>query len=582
MQLDTSSAGVVSATVTVDLESAGAVDGIANGLGITTLPGQPLTVQANIEAVVNNLAAASVPTTNFTFGNAHVGDAIALQNVRIENAALAPAEGLNASVQSAINGAVTNGGSISSLAAETFDDSSIAVGISSAGAGAVNGTVTLAFESDGTANNGQTTQLQSRDVQVSGAIYALAAGSINGTAAGQPLTIDLGAARVGDASLSQSVTITNTGVDSGGFTESLTASVTGVPTDFQVNGNGGAGNTTSIAQGDSEDVIVTLATTTSGNFSGNQAVDFSSNEINGSGLGDTALASSDATLTGRIYQTAEANVDRNNVNFGIVHVGDAVTAENITITNGASGALVDRLAGSFSDVDGPFFGLGTLGAGLQSGESGSLMLNVDTSTAGIFSGQASIELLSQNDELADAAVAATAIALDIQVNEFANAIVAQSSGDGLLTGSGLNYILDFGDVVEGSMAELLTELFITNDTTGPSDVLDGIFDLAGLTAEFMATGFNDFTGVEGGDSFNGLMLAFDTSGLGIGTYSSVINLTPFSRIPGQFNAQQDDITLTIQGRVVNASPVPVPGALLLILLGLVTLRLQHHPVKKSQ
>jgi len=81
-------------------------------------------------------------------------------------------------------------------------------------------------------------------------------------------------------------------------------------------------------------------------------------------------------------------VNTPSIDFGIVHKGDAVGLQSISVTNAAAvTALNDVLQGSVTGTTGaPFSGTSNLGLGLAAGTSdiGSLQVGLNTSTAGEF------------------------------------------------------------------------------------------------------------------------------------------------------------------------------------------------------
>ena len=88
-------------------------------------------------------------------------------------------------------------------------------------------------------------------------------------------------------------------------------------------------------------IKVGLDTTTAGTKTGTAQVDFVSDGADTSNLGQTALTSQSVNLQGKVYAKAVAEVQTPSLNFGIVHVGDAVAATGITVQNDATGSLTD-------------------------------------------------------------------------------------------------------------------------------------------------------------------------------------------------------------------------------------------------
>ncbi|MDR3659743.1 MAG: choice-of-anchor D domain-containing protein, partial [Mycobacterium sp.] len=129
--VDTSSAGAKSGTVTLTYQTAGAVNGVSNGLGVAGVGSQGVTVTGNVyQAAVGQLN-----TAPLNVGIVHVGDTVQ-QTLSISNIASGPAgfvEDLNSSFGSSSGtgaGAISGAGALNGITA----------GKGSAGA---NGTMTV-------------------------------------------------------------------------------------------------------------------------------------------------------------------------------------------------------------------------------------------------------------------------------------------------------------------------------------------------------------------------------------------------------------------------------------------------------
>ncbi|MBM3224812.1 MAG: choice-of-anchor D domain-containing protein, partial [Candidatus Tectomicrobia bacterium] len=443
------------------------------------------------------------------------------------------------------------------------NNNSLQVALVTTNAGAITGTATVDLVSDASnigncAPNCQL-QLPSQDVTVRGNVFRLANPTLNTPA------IAL-AARVGDASPSRALSLSNTSPDQ--FTEGLNATLGAAPAGFTAQGsltNLAAGQTNTTA------LQIALQTGTAGAFSGQTNVTFVSTGQGTTGAPDVGVGNASVTLSGNVYTPAQANVTPT-VHFGIVHKDEVVSDRALTVTNAAAvTALNDVLRGGFSGVTGPFTqNGGTLGAGLAAGatDSQSLTVGLLTTTVGAFSGQATLALTSHNDEMADLNLAQVQIALSAQVNNFANPTFVQTGGDGVLSRTGLLYTLDFGTITQqpGSATALLSLL---NDVPGDprfTDLLDGTFE--GTVSRFLLSGFQPFVDIQGGSAFAGLSVALDTSVLG--RFDERIVLHSFSHNDDFFGALPD-VTLAFSGNIVTggpADPVPEPSTLLLCLSGL--------------
>ncbi|MCP4045709.1 MAG: choice-of-anchor D domain-containing protein, partial [Gammaproteobacteria bacterium] len=560
--VNTTTSGVVDGTATLDFASDGTG---TSDLGITGLPSQDLTVTANISATAFNLADPVINNTQpLVFGNFREGGAVAAQALSITNNAPADgySEGLNADANGTTGGVLTSG-FFDLLVAQDTNDTDITVSIDTTTAGDKSGLATIDFESDGegTSELGVTT-LASQDVQVTGQVFRLASASVEPN----PIVMH---ARVGETA-EQALSIGNTAATDG-YSEELSASTTGTSGDATVSGSVAG---LIAAGGEDNNVSVGINTATSGAKSGTVSVGLESDGTNTSGFtSNVDLGGETVNVSGNVWRKAEAQIEPPDIDFGIVHIGDLVAEQYVTATNTAPVvALNDVLQGSIGGASGPFSASGNLGSGLGAGQSDSASMSVglDTSTAGVFNGSAAIDLFSHNEDMDDLQLAAEEVLLSAQVNNYANPIFDFMGGDGTLTGSGTEYLLDFGTIVYGS-GDLLANLGVLNDVLGSVDLVDGSFDTAS-TDQFIASGFNDFYNLDTGEYYDGLLLSFDSS-LGIGNYSGSLLLDPFAHNTSGFSDNMDDILLSITVNVVEtgSEPIPEPSTWLLMLLGLVFL-----------
>jgi hypothetical protein len=459
-------------------------------------------------------------------------------------------EKLNASA-GPTTGGVTAGGAFTLLAPQAVNNTAIQVGLDTTVAGDRSGTATLQFASDGTGTSGAgQTPLPSQDVQVTGAVYRLADPVLNTSS----VTL---LARVGDPGPSAPISLTNASPDQ--YTEGLKASPGAAPAGFTA-----FGGITNLAAGatDTGSLGVSLDTSTAGTFGGNLPLNLASTGAGTTGAPDFSLPSQDVGLNGKVYTPAVAQVNTPGVDFGIVHVGDAVAARPVSVTNAAPvTALNDVLLGSIS-ASGPFAASGNLGAGLGAGNTdpGSLTVSLNTGTAGVFGGNASLSFASHDPDLADLNLGSTSVTLSGQVKNYANGSLLMTGGDGSFTQlGGHDYLLDFGNVVQGS-GPLETFLAVLNDVLGPADLLDGQFDLSGAD-DLVLSGFSDFVDLAAGQVHGGLGILFTPSALGL--LDDTIILRIFGHNDSGYRALEETLSFRITGNVVSAAHVPEPGTLVL-------------------
>jgi len=148
------------------------------------------------------------------------------------------------------------------------------------------------------------------------------------------------------------------------------------------------------------------------------------------------------------------------------------------------------------------------------------------------------------------------------VNNYANPVYNRLTGDGTLSGSGLSFTLDFGEVVQNAAAETAT-LRLLNSVMGPADLLEGSFTFD--VALFGLSGFNSFTGLGAGQGLDGLVIAMSTDSLG--TFSETITLHAFGYNASGYRGSIE-VSLLVRGTVTEGSAVPEPSSIILIGLGL--------------
>jgi hypothetical protein len=573
VNVNTAAAGAINGSIHVNYTSAGAVNGVSNGLGTLDVAGADFGVSGNIQATANVVNAASPFINNapINLGNVRQNSASPTAFVSITNqSTTAPQAALNATI--AGNGAITGIGSFNLLNPGATNNGSLQVGMNTTAAGLKNGTATLGLVSDASnigncAPNCQMT-LSSQDVQVNGAVFRLA----NPILTGSPVLL---AGRVGDVK-SANISVTNASPDI--YTEALNASFGGVaPTGFTTTGSitglaAAANNTSGLSVG--------LNTTTAGSFSGSAKVNLTSSGIGTTGASDFALAQGTVAVSGNVYTAAVAQVNPLNVNFGTVHVGDVIGAQNVSVKNAAAvNALNDVLTGNISGGNSTFTVAGSLGAGVTAGAtSNGLSVTMKTNAAGTFNSQANVNLASHDAELSDLDLGSTSVALSGTVNNYALATILKASGFGLFSSVAGGYKLDFGDVQQGA-AGILAAVGIQNSVTGPADVLGGDF-LIGTGTAFGLNGFDAFGGLGAGSILSGLGVSLNTGVLG--QFTRIVTLRSSGSNSSGYNGALADITFTLTGNIMSGpveppSTVPEPSSVALLAIGLAAIMYARKP-----
>jgi hypothetical protein len=395
--VNTASAGTINGGIAVDYTTAGAVNGVSNGLGTASVGSQNYGVAGTIQAVgqVVNAASPVVDTPAVSLAARRVNDAAATGFVSVTNqATTAPQAALDATITS--NGLpATASGSFSLLAPGATSANQLGVGLSTATAGDFTGanakSATIGFVSDASniGNCGANCQmtLASQQVSVSGKVYSAAAAQVNTTA------IDFGIVHVNDVIGAHGVSVTNSGPATA-LSDVLRGNFGGATGPFTANGSFAA----LAAQGtDATSLAAGLNTANSGVFSGTATATFASHDAD---LADLALGSTTVTLTGQVDNYAKAALEQTSgpialasagdvytLNFGTLAQGSADLTDTLAVLNGATG-LADLLGGSFTPSGSvPGFDLSGFGAfsGLGAGQSqGGLSVGFDTSATGSF------------------------------------------------------------------------------------------------------------------------------------------------------------------------------------------------------
>jgi len=414
------------------------------------------------------------------------------------------------------------------------------------------GAATVALQSDSTPEGCTSdciVDLTLQHINVMGTIYRLANPVLNTSS----VTL---AARVGTTAPTQALSVTNSSPDQ--YTEALKAGFGTVSSPFS--GSGMIGGLTAQVT-DASSLTVGLSTTTSGTFTGAAAVNFTSTGAGTDDAPDMSLGAGSVSLTGKVYQTAVAAVTTS-VNFGTVHVGDVVSDQAVTVSNTASGALVDVITGGFTTPPpgSPFVASGNLGTGVAAGtSSNALQVGLSTSTSGVFNATANLALKSHDPDLSDVALSTGPVSISAQVNNYAIAAFAKTDGNGSFSNTDSNYTLNFGTLTLHGASQNAA-LGVLNGATGLADLLDGSFTVSGGGGEFGLGGFDDFTDFDAGQS-EALSVMFDPTMTG--SFDEVIDLAGIGHNASGYS-ESLPATLTLEARVTSSVPTPEPGTLVIL------------------
>jgi hypothetical protein len=289
---------------------------------------------------------------------------------------------------------------------------------------------------------------------------------------------------------------------------------------------------------------------------------FNRRPANISGTG-TINASGDAVqrLTGDVTNGSTGSPS---MNFGIVHVGDAVT-KNYQVANGGTtgpslrGAIQTTAnGGNLTDTQLTGSGVtasnfGPIDVGTNSGNRAVTLTGAD---AGNLSGQ-KVAIVNNFDN-----VTGQLLSIEGQVNYYADPVLLFQSGAATLQLVAANhYVLDFGAVAVDSgsyTASFGIQNFLHDSVF--QDTLGGSFNTSSVN-DFALSEFGSFSGIAAGnESTADPDVTFD-SAKPEGTYTDTLFLSPTST-----NAQ-DSTNLTAIQLDVRATVVPEPGATLFLLVG---------------
>ena len=405
--LDTSEVGALSGSVTVSLTSNGTG---TSGLGTFALAPQVITVNAGS---VYRLAAPNVIGSPVTFsGNYHVGDTVPAQALTLTNDAAN--DGFSEHLDAAFNGSTggaTGTGTISLLAPEDANTTSLLVGLNTSTVGAKSGTVTVGLTSNGAGTSSLgTTALTPQVITVNaGSVFRFAAPGVIGS------SVTLANVHVGDTFGTSALSITNSAANDG-FSEGLNAATA------NLTGDASAAGTITNLPGTSNAISVGLgnaSTGTAGARTGTVDITLVSNGT-ASGLANTALATQPVTVSGAVFNLAAANAITPSVSLGRARVGGTFGTAALSVTNtAAAGAFTEGLnatltassgaathnSGAISDLGGGASNSASLAVGLGGA--------ANTATPGAVSGTVTVGLTSNGTAsgLADTALTAQVVSV---------------------------------------------------------------------------------------------------------------------------------------------------------------------------
>ena len=534
--LSTALTGARSGTVAFDFVTDG--EG-TSGLAPAAIAGGSVTVNASVFALGNPIIA-----DGLSFGNVLQGTvqtrSITVENRLLDGVLAAFQEGLNASFGAVSGDIVSALGSITNLAANSTDTTTLTVRLDTATAGAKGGLVQILLQSNGDGTSGLGLfDLASKTVTVigtvdtDGSVFRLAQAGL------LPTEVDFGNRRVGDVAPTQVLTISNLAA-ADGFSESLDAA-SGATTG---RATASGGPIALLAAGNSSQAISVSIDTSVAGANGTLTIEFQSNGEGTSGLGITPLASQSVTLGGGVYQIAQAAAQPANIVLAARRVGDAAAASDITITNTAAptGGYTEALSAEAAASAG-FTANGASSAttsNLAPGAGQTVAIARSTGTAGAFAGTIDIS----NTSVAVAGTGLDNLALaSQQVTVTANvyqAAIAASSGSSV----------DFGVVRQGDTAPMAA-ITITNAAAG--DLNDTLETSVGATPAGIS---GSAPGALAAGASGDAEFTLDTSTAGVVAGGGSLTFV-------SSNAEMDDLALAPLALTFSGTVTDLAGAALL-------------------
>ena len=555
--------------LTIDFALANALAGIGNSYN----PRSGITGTGAIDAAGSTAQAVTGPAVTggttaapeLGLGNIHVGDTVTTTYAIANTGSNGPS--LSGAVQTAVNGGNISDPRLSGLGVSAANFGPVAAGAKAGSLGVTFiGSSAGAITGQSVAVVNEFSNVPDQVIDITGAVYAYAAASP------LPGGVHFGNFHVGDI-VQQAFMVSNAAAASGGFTENLAGAFGGAS--GAVMGGGSFGG---VAPGGSSGALTMgLSTSTAGAVTGSATYDFSSQAVNGSGLGPTALAPQTVTASANVYAYAVASSLPSSLNLGIMHVGDAGST-NLSITNTAAptGGFTENLGASFGPVAPGLTGTGFITGLAPGGSSTAMGLTLNTDAAGlVIAVPVIVNFTSQavgGSGLGNTVLAGQTVAVTGQVNNYAAPAFSLVSGAaGSLTPlTSTTSVLNFGTLALGSGTVTL-QLKLANAAAAPADSVDGVFGISNPSAEFFITGASNVTGLIPG--------AFEAFSVGIlggsqpGTYNAVLTFDGTGENSTGYAGSLGEYQLEITGTI---STVPEPSTVALLtglgVLGLVALR----------
>ena len=344
----------------------------------------------------------------------------------------------------------------------------------------------------------------------------------------------------------------------GAFTETLSASF-GATTGNATNNNGtasgivaGTNNTSALQVG--------VNTSAAGARTGMVTVNLTSNEVTGSGLGNTPLTPQQITVSGNVYNAAQGSATPSpSINLGNVRVGGTL-GQALTVSNTApGGAFSEDLNAAFGANGGNATSTGSI-TGLLAGSNNNSAMTVGltTGTAGAKTGTVTVNYTTAgavagvSNGLAPAAVGSQGITLNGTVYQLASGLINTAP-------------LNFGTVQVGQAVAQTLSITNTAPAGAFSEDLNASFGASSGTSAALISGAGSITGLlAGATNTSGMTVSVNTGAAGTVTGAIAVNFVSAGAVDGTSNglgtlgvgSVNYGVSGLIQATVINtASPV---------------------------
>jgi len=497
------SAGARSGSADVTLVSDGTG---TSGLGLLALSKGVV----GITGTAFNVAVGAATPSPVLVGNQRLngvggGSANVALNVANTAAAGSFSEALNASFSGFGGQATTNSGSFANLAAGSSNTTAMVVSVDNTQVGNRTGSVTLAYQTDGTGSNGNSglaaVGAGTQVINVSGNVYRLASAS-----AATPSPVVLANQRVG-GTLSQVLSLSNTAAGDG-FSEGLNATIAASGTAT------GAGSFSLLAAGANSNALsVGVNTVTAGAKSGVATITLASDgtAVGNSGFGAFGIGTQTVNVSGNVYRLATASAATPSpVVLANQRVGGTLS-QVLSLSNTAAGDGFSEGLNATIAASGTATGAGSFSLLAAGANSNALSVGVNTVTAGAKSGVATITLASDGTAVGNSGFGASGIGtqtVNVSGNVYRLATASAATPSPVVLAN---------QRLGGTLSQVIT----LNNTAAADSFSEGLN--ATIAANGTATAAGSFSLLAAGGSSNALSVGVNT--VTAGAKSGVATLT---------------------------------------------------------